>query len=96
MFALQVNTKPVPLSGNPGYVVGLPVRAGFRPQGYPFPVEFLFAALVLVRLHKHFLAWTSIKCICSLTKVKVCFFGYVSEVANDSVLTAISQDFLVR
>ncbi|KAM6340715.1 tectonic-1 isoform 3-T4 [Alca torda] len=29
----QVNTKPVPLSGNPGYVVGLPVRAGFRPQG---------------------------------------------------------------
>ncbi|NXA49768.1 TECT1 protein, partial [Nothocercus julius] len=31
----QVNTKPVPLSGNPGYVVGLPVRAGFRPHGYP-------------------------------------------------------------
>nr|XP_025970334.1 tectonic-1 [Dromaius novaehollandiae] len=29
----QVNTKPVPLSGNPGYVVGLPVRAGFRPHG---------------------------------------------------------------
>uniref|UniRef100_A0A8C4XKG4 Tectonic family member 1 n=1 Tax=Falco tinnunculus TaxID=100819 RepID=A0A8C4XKG4_FALTI len=29
----QVNTKPVPLSGNPGYVVGLPIRAGFRPQG---------------------------------------------------------------
>ncbi|XP_061200490.1 tectonic-1 isoform X1 [Neopsephotus bourkii] len=29
----QVNTIPVPLSGNPGYVVGLPVRAGFRPQG---------------------------------------------------------------
>ncbi|XP_066835423.1 tectonic-1 [Anser cygnoides] len=28
----QVNTKPVPLSGNPGYVAGLPVRAGFRPQ----------------------------------------------------------------
>ncbi|NXS69702.1 TECT1 protein, partial [Pandion haliaetus] len=43
----QVNTKPVPLSGNPGYVVGLPIRAGFRPQGYPFPVEILFAALVL-------------------------------------------------
>ncbi|KAF1447884.1 TECT1 protein, partial [Pygoscelis papua] len=41
----QVNTKPVPLSGNPGYVVGLPVRAGFRPQGYPFPVEILFTAL---------------------------------------------------
>ncbi|NXA17414.1 TECT1 protein, partial [Ibidorhyncha struthersii] len=39
----QVNTKPVPLSGNPGYVVGLPIRAGFRPQGYPFPVEILFA-----------------------------------------------------
>ncbi|NXF74694.1 TECT1 protein, partial [Sclerurus mexicanus] len=37
----QVNTKPVPLSGNPGYVVGLPVRAGFRPQGYPFLAEFL-------------------------------------------------------
>uniref|UniRef100_A0A8B9CKN0 Tectonic family member 1 n=1 Tax=Anser brachyrhynchus TaxID=132585 RepID=A0A8B9CKN0_9AVES len=32
----QVNTKPVPLSGNPGYVAGLPVRAGFRPQRYPF------------------------------------------------------------
>ncbi|NXG09567.1 TECT1 protein, partial [Sakesphorus luctuosus] len=32
----QVDTKPVPLSGSPGYVVGLPVRAGFRPQGYPF------------------------------------------------------------
>ncbi|XP_048178354.1 tectonic-1 isoform X2 [Corvus hawaiiensis] len=29
----QENTQPVPLSGNPGYVVGLPVRAGFRPQG---------------------------------------------------------------
>ncbi|OPJ75011.1 tectonic-1 [Patagioenas fasciata monilis] len=29
----QVNTKPVPLSGNPGYVVGLPLRAGFQPQG---------------------------------------------------------------
>uniref|UniRef100_A0A8C9Q100 Tectonic family member 1 n=1 Tax=Spermophilus dauricus TaxID=99837 RepID=A0A8C9Q100_SPEDA len=26
----QVNTKPVPLSGNPGYVVGLPVAAGFQ------------------------------------------------------------------
>ncbi|NXY79009.1 TECT1 protein, partial [Glareola pratincola] len=38
----QVNTKPAPRSGNPGYVVGLPVRAGFRPQGYPFPVEILF------------------------------------------------------
>ncbi|NWU93457.1 TECT1 protein, partial [Upupa epops] len=35
----QVNTEPVPLSGNPGYVVGLPVRAGFRPQGYPLPVD---------------------------------------------------------
>ncbi|NXX57226.1 TECT1 protein, partial [Scopus umbretta] len=43
----QVNTKPVPLSGNPGYVVGLPIRAGFRPLGYPFPVEILFAALTL-------------------------------------------------
>ncbi|NXJ95242.1 TECT1 protein, partial [Corythaixoides concolor] len=43
----QVNTEPVPLSGNPGYVVGLPVRAGFRPQGYPFPVECLFVALIL-------------------------------------------------
>ncbi|KFQ91798.1 Tectonic-1, partial [Nipponia nippon] len=41
----QVDTKPVPLSGNPGYIVGLPVRAGFRPQGYPFPVEILLAAL---------------------------------------------------
>ncbi|NXU34966.1 TECT1 protein, partial [Drymodes brunneopygia] len=43
----QENAQPVPLSGNPGYVVGLPVRAGFRPQGYPFPVGFLFAALAL-------------------------------------------------
>ncbi|KAM4858223.1 tectonic-1 isoform X2 [Urocitellus parryii] len=28
----QQDTKPVPLSGNPGYVVGLPVAAGFQPQ----------------------------------------------------------------
>ncbi|NWR67702.1 TECT1 protein, partial [Bucorvus abyssinicus] len=35
----QANTEPVALSGNPGYVVGLPVRAGFRPQRYPFPGE---------------------------------------------------------
>ncbi|EMP37120.1 Tectonic-1 [Chelonia mydas] len=27
----QLNTKPVPLSGNPGYGIGLPLRAGFRP-----------------------------------------------------------------
>ncbi|NXX69363.1 TECT1 protein, partial [Spizella passerina] len=37
----QENTQPVPLSGNPGYVVGLPVRAGFQPQGYPSPAAFL-------------------------------------------------------
>ncbi|NWT66987.1 TECT1 protein, partial [Prunella himalayana] len=43
----QENTQPVPLSGNPGYVVGLPVRAGFQPQGYPFPAAFLFASLAL-------------------------------------------------
>ncbi|NXQ15796.1 TECT1 protein, partial [Peucedramus taeniatus] len=42
----QENTKPVPLSGNPGYVVGLPVRAGFQPQGYPFPAAFLLASLL--------------------------------------------------
>uniref|UniRef100_A0A8C8RK28 Tectonic family member 1 n=1 Tax=Pelusios castaneus TaxID=367368 RepID=A0A8C8RK28_9SAUR len=29
----QVNTKPVPLSGNPGYGIGLPLRAGFRSPG---------------------------------------------------------------
>ncbi|XP_016058558.1 PREDICTED: tectonic-1 isoform X1 [Miniopterus natalensis] len=29
---IQQNTKPVPLSGNPGYVVGLPLAAGFRPH----------------------------------------------------------------
>nr|XP_058137356.1 tectonic-1 isoform X2 [Dasypus novemcinctus] len=29
---IQQNSKPVPLSGNPGYVVGLPLAAGFRPQ----------------------------------------------------------------
>ncbi|XP_039735367.1 tectonic-1 isoform X1 [Pteropus medius] len=28
---IQQSTKPVPLSGNPGYVVGLPLAAGFRP-----------------------------------------------------------------
>uniref|UniRef100_H0WIJ6 Tectonic family member 1 n=1 Tax=Otolemur garnettii TaxID=30611 RepID=H0WIJ6_OTOGA len=28
----QQNTKPVPLSGNPGYVVGLPLAAGTQPQ----------------------------------------------------------------
>ncbi|KAF0872136.1 TECT1 protein, partial [Crocuta crocuta] len=27
---IQQNTKPVPLSGNPGYVVGLPLAAGFQ------------------------------------------------------------------
>ncbi|KAM7050839.1 tectonic-1 [Molossus nigricans] len=33
----QQNTKPVPLSGNPGYVVGLPLAAGLQPhRGYPF------------------------------------------------------------
>ncbi|XP_065424206.1 tectonic-1 isoform X3 [Chrysemys picta bellii] len=30
---LGLNTKPVPLSGNPGYGIGLPLRAGFRPPG---------------------------------------------------------------
>ncbi|XP_065424208.1 tectonic-1 isoform X5 [Chrysemys picta bellii] len=30
---LALNTKPVPLSGNPGYGIGLPLRAGFRPPG---------------------------------------------------------------
>ncbi|XP_077015955.1 tectonic-1 isoform X2 [Tamandua tetradactyla] len=29
---IQQNSKPVPLSGNPGYVVGLPLAAGFQPQ----------------------------------------------------------------
>ncbi|XP_030887812.1 tectonic-1 isoform X1 [Leptonychotes weddellii] len=29
---IQQNTKPIPLSGNPGYVVGLPLAAGFQPQ----------------------------------------------------------------
>ncbi|XP_008002902.2 tectonic-1 isoform X3 [Chlorocebus sabaeus] len=29
---LEENTKPVPLSGNPGYVVGLPLAAGFQPH----------------------------------------------------------------
>ncbi|XP_054248894.1 tectonic-1 [Indicator indicator] len=28
----QANTEPVPLSGNPGYVIGLPIRAGYRPH----------------------------------------------------------------
>ncbi|XP_053525731.1 tectonic-1 isoform X2 [Artibeus jamaicensis] len=29
---IQQNTKPVPLSGNPGYTVGLPLAAGFQPR----------------------------------------------------------------
>nr|XP_014714163.1 tectonic-1 isoform X2 [Equus asinus] len=29
---IQQNTKPVLLSGNPGYVAGLPLAAGFRPR----------------------------------------------------------------
>ncbi|XP_021113152.1 tectonic-1 isoform X2 [Heterocephalus glaber] len=29
---IQQNTRPVPLSGNPGYVVGLPLAAGLQPQ----------------------------------------------------------------
>ncbi|XP_017521463.3 tectonic-1 isoform X1 [Manis javanica] len=29
---IQQGTKPVPLSGNPGYVVGLPLAAGFQPR----------------------------------------------------------------
>ncbi|XP_074868897.1 tectonic-1 isoform X2 [Carettochelys insculpta] len=29
----QLNTKPVPLSGNPGYGIGLPLRAGFKLPG---------------------------------------------------------------
>ncbi|XP_060238407.1 tectonic-1 isoform X2 [Meriones unguiculatus] len=29
---IQHGTKPVPLSGNPGYRVGFPLAAGFRPQ----------------------------------------------------------------
>ncbi|KAK1141755.1 tectonic-1-like [Acipenser oxyrinchus oxyrinchus] len=33
---VQENTKPVPSSGNPGYVVGLPLVAGSRTAGYPF------------------------------------------------------------
>ncbi|KFP73732.1 Tectonic-1, partial [Apaloderma vittatum] len=44
----QVDTKPVPRSGNPGYVVGLPVRAGFRLQGYPFP-----GGMLLVKANKY-------------------------------------------
>ncbi|NXE53504.1 TECT1 protein, partial [Casuarius casuarius] len=45
----QVNTKPVPLSGNPGYVVGLPVRAGFRPHGYPFPNTNKYGQLTILQ-----------------------------------------------
>ncbi|NWW54311.1 TECT1 protein, partial [Pedionomus torquatus] len=45
----QVNTKPVPLSGNPGYVVGLPVRAGFWPQGYPFPNTNKYGQLTILQ-----------------------------------------------
>ncbi|XP_072809000.1 tectonic-1 isoform X2 [Vicugna pacos] len=32
IYFIQQNTKPVPLSGNPGYVVGLPLAAGFQPR----------------------------------------------------------------
>ncbi|XP_069475645.1 tectonic-1 [Ambystoma mexicanum] len=30
---IQENTNPVPLSGNPGYIAGQPVMAGFKPAG---------------------------------------------------------------
>ncbi|XP_013359125.1 PREDICTED: tectonic-1 isoform X6 [Chinchilla lanigera] len=37
---IQQNARPIALSGNPGYVVGLPLVAGLRPpKGYPFCVE---------------------------------------------------------
>ncbi|XP_015422756.1 PREDICTED: tectonic-1 [Myotis davidii] len=32
IYFIQQNTKPVPLSGNPGYVAGLPLAAGFQPH----------------------------------------------------------------
>ncbi|OCU02087.1 hypothetical protein XELAEV_18007846mg [Xenopus laevis] len=35
---VQDGTFPSPLSGNPGYVVGLPVVAGFKEPQYPFLV----------------------------------------------------------
>ncbi|XP_047615716.1 tectonic-1 isoform X2 [Phacochoerus africanus] len=31
-IVLKQNTKPVPLSGNPGYGLGLPLAAGFQPR----------------------------------------------------------------
>ncbi|XP_047615713.1 tectonic-1 isoform X1 [Phacochoerus africanus] len=32
IYFIQQNTKPVPLSGNPGYGLGLPLAAGFQPR----------------------------------------------------------------
>ncbi|KFO23562.1 Tectonic-1 [Fukomys damarensis] len=47
---IQQNTRPVPLSGNPGYVVGLPLAAGLRPQkGYPFRTTDRYGQLTILR-----------------------------------------------
>ncbi|MGH0183515.1 UNVERIFIED_CONTAM: hypothetical protein FKN15_012404 [Acipenser sinensis] len=53
---VQENTKPVPSSGNPGYVVGLPLVAGSRTAGYPFacfscqPIHIGVASMLFIDL----------------------------------------------
>lgn len=93
---LQVNTNPVPFSGNPGYVVGLAVRAGFKPQGYPFPIVILLSVLFLDQLHSDFLSWTPYIFHLFFTESKCVLFGYILEVTNVSVLTAISWNCSAR
>ncbi|KAK2495228.1 hypothetical protein MC885_019456 [Smutsia gigantea] len=47
---IQQGTKPVPLSGNPGYVVGLPLAAGFQPwKGYPFLTRNRYGQFTILR-----------------------------------------------
>ncbi|XP_048198918.1 tectonic-1 isoform X2 [Perognathus longimembris pacificus] len=48
---LQQHTKPVPVSGNPGYVPGLPLLAGFRPHGMSGIVQTLNRHGQLTILH---------------------------------------------
>ncbi|KAM6166763.1 tectonic-1 [Erethizon dorsatum] len=47
---IQQNTRPIALSGNPGYVVGLPLAAGLQPpKGYPFRTANRYGQLTILR-----------------------------------------------
>ncbi|NXA03973.1 TECT1 protein, partial [Sapayoa aenigma] len=67
----QGNTEPVPLSGNPGYVVGLPVRAGVRPREYPFPAGFVSG-----RHQLSLVAGTARDCLAAQAARAPVLFGY--------------------